>query len=128
MLDEDFVPYDESMELKKLGFDEPCYEAYNIDGNGGESGIPAENYHYRLDVISRPTISQAFRWFRENFNVFVSPNVISYSEGPRLWFFELNSTALSFGTDLGETDDYVRYEEAELACLRKLIKIAKDQK
>jgi hypothetical protein len=70
-----------------------------------------------------PTFSQAFRWFREKYGLFVSPNVISYEDGPYLWFFEINSTVLPFGTDLGETDDYKTYEEAELACLDKLIEL-----
>jgi len=59
--------------------------------------------------------------------LFVSPNVISYEDGPYLWFFEINSTVLPFGTDLGETDDYKTYEEAELQCLKKLIEIAKEK-
>jgi hypothetical protein len=120
MLDEDFVPYDESMELKKLGFDEPCYEAYNIDGNGGESGIPAENYNYRLDVISRPTISQAFRWFRDNYNL--NSWIEKYTkEDP--YIFQIPSA--NFEKIQGY---FGKYEEAELACLRKLIKIAKERK
>ena len=131
MIQKEFIPYEEALALKELGFDDPCFTHYlNSVLLKNSLVVNKREINSCFDQIrvAAPLYQQAFRWFRENFSVFVSPNVISYSDGPRLWFFELNSSVLSFGTDLGETDDYVRFEEAELAALRKLIKIAKDQK
>jgi hypothetical protein len=129
----EFVPHDRSLKLKELEFDEPCFSIWKNDkliSVGGHWGMNIthsmfgfEGDMFALDECRAPTFSQAFRWFREEYGLFVSPNVISYGDGPYLWFFEINSTVLPFGTDLGETDDYKTYEEAELACLDKLIEI-----
>jgi hypothetical protein len=123
-MDKNFIPYEESVALEALGFNEPCFAGYSI--------LTEKIEFYSKPLLTRdsftvdaPTYSQAFRWFREKYGLFVSPNVISYEDGPYLWFFEINSTVLPFGTDLGETDDYKTYEEAEIACLRKLIEIVK---
>jgi hypothetical protein len=124
----EFVPYALAVKLKELGFKERVLTFY-------ENIVP--KLHHKIigwdfntsftSYVSRPTYSQAFRWFREKYGLFVSPNVISYEDGPYLWFFEINSTVLPFGTDLGETDDYKTYEEAELECLDKLIEIVTKQ-
>jgi hypothetical protein len=146
-MDKDFLPYDIALELKQLGFNEPCF-GYYVDGElrginlGMEELGGVEPYYQRFGfhtlsnhdidnpnkiVVTVPTFSQAFRWFREKYGLFVAPNAISYENGPYLWFFEVNSTILSFGIDLGETDDFENYEEAELACLIKLIELVKNK-
>jgi hypothetical protein len=130
-MEKEFIPYELALDLKELGFDEPCntcYDKLEMTASYGENVFDYKNYNTSGYLVSRPTFSQAFRWFREKYGLFVSPNVISYEDGPYLWFFEINSTVLPFGTDLGETDDYKTYEEAELECLKKLIEIVKEQK
>lgn len=65
MLEKDFVPYEEALALKELGFDERCFAVYfnptqqlYFDKNINE---------FNKDVRTlAPTFSQAFRWFREN--------------------------------------------------------------
>lgn len=70
-LEKEFVPYNESLELKALGFDEPCFGEYRQwDGNepwlqlyqdlDGCSTDPAD-YEYTLEAKA-PTFSQAFRF------------------------------------------------------------------
>jgi hypothetical protein len=124
-MEKEFVPYEQALALKELGFDEPCFGWYNWTGKDLSL---TNNSYVDINPTPAPTFSQAFRWFREKYGLFVSPNVISYEDGPYLWFFEINSTVLPFGTDLGETDDYKTYEEAELECLKKLIEIVKEKK
>jgi hypothetical protein len=144
-MENEFIPYEQALELKELGFDEPCF-GYYVDGElrginlGMEELGGVEPYYQRFSfhtlsnhdidnpnkiVVTAPTFSQAFRWFREKYDLFVAPSVISYESDPYLWFFEINSIVLPFGTDLGETSDFKTYEEAELACLIKLIEITK---
>ena len=54
----EFVPYELALELKQLGFDEPCFGVYATkDGYVRKSA-----YDENGDA---PTYSQAFRWFRE---------------------------------------------------------------
>jgi hypothetical protein len=130
-MEKEFVPYDRSLKLKELGFKERCLTYYGGDKPMIYDGLTIHGWDHNtsfLNWTSRPTFSQAFRWFREKYGLFVSPNVISYEDGPYLWFFEINSTVLPFGTDLGETDDYKTYEEAELECIKKLIEICKKNK
>ena len=149
-----FLQQKEARSLLNLGFDEPCIACYNYNNKKKllfleEPQTNSELHEYVEDLLKKelevdnghqienfcqiesmfafttPTFAQAFDWFREKYGLFVAPNAISYENGPYLWFFEVNSTILSFGIDLGETDDFETYEEAELACLRKLISIVK---
>jgi hypothetical protein len=121
-MNKEFTPYQEALELKELGFNKPCLGYYfNKQLSFGARTSYGE-------VVEAPTYSQAFGWFREKYDLFVAPSVISYESDPYLWFFEINSIVLPFGTDLGETSDFKTYEEAELACLIKLIEIVKKNK
>tara|TARA_R110000868_G_C10826515_1_gene759011 strand:- start:602 stop:1039 length:438 start_codon:yes stop_codon:yes gene_type:complete len=143
-MQKEFCPYEQALALKELGFDEECFnrfytkpksKMFRVDEKGRY--YPIKNTSKKLytmgkdfvlndsNVILAPTFSQAFRWFREKHGLFVSPNIISYEDSPCLWFFEINSIILPLDTELGETNDYKTYEEAEFECLNKLIEIVK---
>ena len=132
-MNKEFVPYEQALALKGLGFDEPCLAFYNHQSilimmaqeNEEEVSTWKNSYVPLGKQYAAPTFSQAFRWFREKYGLFGAPNVISYEGGRYLWFFDINSIILPLGTDLGETYDYETYEEAELECLKKLIEITK---
>jgi len=104
-------------ELNKLGYkhytEHTVEELDNLPSNSDEK-------------ISEQAL--VLRWFREKHGLFVAPNVISYGDGPCLWFFEINSIIFPLDIDLGETNDYKTYEEAEFECLNKLIEIVKTKK
>ena len=132
-MNKEFVPYEQALALKGLGFNEPCF-GYYYTLNGKDWKFAEKSEYDRLDdeinigskfSLLAPTFSQAFRWFRKKYGLFGAPNVISYEGGRYLWFFDINSIILPLGTDLGETYDYETYEEAELECLKKLIEITK---
>ena len=117
-VDLEFVPDEEALALKELGFSEPCYKYIYIGDTGNNIDLKlevepseAENFNSESLCVSRPTFSQAFRWFREKYNLHY---FIDVSDG--VWFF-----------DRWSFDGYKTYEEAELACLRKLIEIANEQ-
>ena len=61
-MEEEFVPYDLALELKELGFDEPCFGYRDGCGYLMIKSIP----HC---VISAPTFSQAFRWLYQELGV-----------------------------------------------------------
>ena len=132
-MDKEFVPYDESLALKSLGFNEPCFgcheEIENRDykvilevtksiGINTLNGI--RNYNQE-DGVSAPTFSQAFRWFREQqewpidswIRHFISQQPRSY--GVFIWTRGQIIQAGVFST----------YDEAQLNLLRKLIEIVK---
>ncbi len=41
MITEEFAPYELALELKQLGFDEPCLASYYHAGRIGENASPA---------------------------------------------------------------------------------------
>lgn len=119
-LEKELVPYKESFYLKELGFDVPCFTYYKNDQLSDilelVKNSEMENVNNELyDYISAPTFSQAFRWFREKYvldNAILKDRfVIETEEDLPNWYYGFKS-----------------YEEAELACLRKLIEIVKNTK
>ena len=66
MIEKDFVPYEEALALKELGFDEPCFAVYF----NTTQQLYFDKYinEFNKDVRTlAPTFSQAFRWFREQY-------------------------------------------------------------
>ena len=136
MLEKDFAPYEPSLALKELGFDEHCFGYYSE----GELILNSHtNNHMQRFRYSAPTFSQAFRWFREKYELRHSITDFIDDETGIEWDYEISI----IGTDSDENgnykplvdysvDDETRkfktYEEAELACLIKLIEIANEQK
>lgn len=125
----EFIPYEQALELKELGFDEECIGHFRggevtlepcLSGwlselecrkNFEENGEP----YFEDGYCSAPTFSQAFRWFREKYGIIhcVGKNIHDYA-------FSVKSKI-----HIVEEYDYKTYDEAELACLKKLIEIVK---
>ena len=100
-MNKEFVTYEQSLELKKLGFNEPCYFAYirGVRENLSKPQLFVELIDFNKDFtfVSAPTFSQVFRWFEEKYSYFVdiktdtTPNEIlgfdyyikSWKFGPR---------------------------------------------
>ena len=118
-LEKEFAPYQESLDLKELGFDERCLGNYADDEN--HTLFTNGN---RPGKINAPTFSQAFRWFRKKYNLcgWVQE---SYFKGLKFHQYHISRfEALNIISDLFESE----YEEVELSCLRKLIEIVKNKK
>ena len=120
----EFVPYNEALALKELGFDEPCFGYYS-NGNlvyGNHTNNMMQRFRY-----SAPTFSQVFRWFREKYDLH-SEILLDQTTQPK-YCFEIHKYE-DFGNyeeiRIGEWFLYRTYEEAELACLVKLIEIVKE--
>lgn len=113
-LKKEFLTKEQALRLKDLGFFEPCIGVYR----NGEIVIttdPKDHYYYEDSAV---TYSQAFRWFRENhgINSYIKhecPDVEPYYE---------------YVIDEDVFDMFDTYEEAEVACIDKLIEIVKEQK
>jgi hypothetical protein len=117
-MEKEFVPYSEALALKELGFDEPCM-GYR---DGGGYLMIKETPHC---VISAPTFSQAFRWFRENYDLTVSINRNRKFKPVKRYEVIIDESTYEKINVYG-LDYYDSYEEAELECLKKLIKIVKN--
>ena len=116
----EFIPYQQASELKELGFDEPCFTYYYHDSGRIRTGLSIHinnGWTYkgtkRLETTLAPTFSQAFRWFREKHNLH---HEIEYNGFEYLGYVSEMTVNI-----------YKTYEEAELACLKKLIEIVKNK-
>ncbi len=126
IMQKEFITYEQALELKELGFDEPCFGYYNITwSKQNELLFPQyagelENWNEMTHLCSAPLYQQAFRWFREKHEV----KVISIG-GDKNKKFSYLLHLKDNSQVVGEKCN--TYEEAELACLKKLIELAKQQ-
>ena len=128
--EKDFVPYEQALALKELGFDEPCFSYYKNDQLSEIEEVinsKMRNVNNEIDdYISAPLYQQAFRWFREKYvlDSIVQPTY-STKYQYRVFNVETKSKVQVYGDYMGK--EFNTYEEAELACLKKLIEIVKQQ-
>jgi hypothetical protein len=116
----DFIPYCEALELKQLGFDEPCFRfqnniSYIIEEKGWLNWNEVEQF------VSLPTFSQSFRFFRDK----------KY-QAEILWRGDFDDFCwkigrFKYGSHFFSENGFKTYEEAELECLKKLIEIVKQK-
>lgn len=112
-----FVSYEPALDLKELGFDEPCFGFYTPEkqliiarGDCLQSIIK--------DAPIVPTFSQAFRWFREKYKMCHWV----YQSNDESYFYSILKQGRYLVTNSSE---YKTYEEAEIECLKKLIELCK---
>jgi len=144
MEDKEFIPYEEALALKELGFDEECLTIYYKDDNPKKllfsiaekySSNPEVAKHQSRDAIRDinfdkgwaikvPLYQQAFRWFREVYNLssFLDLMNPGYPNGDWDWTIRHKEYENCYASSTST------YEKAELACLRKLIEIVKSNK
>jgi hypothetical protein len=120
-MNKEFIPYEQALELKELGFKERCLGAFDSDGD-----LHIRNVDFQSDIngyCSAPLYQQVFRWFRKNHGLYSS--IIFKKSYPDNHVTGLEWYIIICGGDgvLFDTDGTYTYEEAELACLNKLIEI-----
>jgi hypothetical protein len=117
----EFVPYQPSLDMKELGFDKPCLTSYNE--NGKIFKVWENEIVIGITKCSAPLYQQAFRWFREKYGLFaeIKPYLIIGTE----WRYTITNRNNSSG--LPYEEEFETYEKAEIACLKKLIEIVKNQ-
>lgn len=104
-MNKEFVTYEQALALKELGFDEPCMSSRDMNNGKG--------------IIQLPLYQQVFRWFREKYKLHSTITSISQES----WQWHITKPGESLGKLYNE--DFYTYEEAELACLKKLIEVVK---
>jgi len=110
----EFLPYQQALELKELGFKEKC-AAHYLD----EDDLELKWEIYRnLSIntnycIQAPLYQQAFKWFREKYGY-------TFSIG------KTNTAVVHAGTTF-LFDGNATFEDAELATLKKFIESAKQE-
>jgi hypothetical protein len=118
-MEKEFVPYELALKMKQLGFDEPCFRYYQNGFlmNDNPYLVPKNSHLLNSEKeCSTPLYQQAFRWFRENYDLLGIPTHSRYTIISNKWV----------GQPL--YGNYNSYEEAELGCLEKLIEIVEQEK
>ena len=138
-MNDQFVPFEIALQLKKLGFDELCLAYYAspkklryVKTSHDESFIAAHWTNSKLigylkcfmiigakskTLCTAPLYQQVFKWFRNEHSLesFIEPaGYLGYS--------------YDIGGDTYSSPEGLEYEEAELACIYKLIEIVNSQK
>ena len=112
-MNKEFVPYEQALELKELGFDIPSISGYSYPDS---------------DKLLTQAIlyQQAFRWFRDKKLCDGSVSRHGDADGGYSYRWDI---VYEYGVyeERHFKKGYKTYEEAELACLNKLIEIIKNK-
>lgn len=127
-----FVPYELAVKLKELGFDENCFGFYQNDKSLTIGLEEADINHFtnkralKNETYScvAPLWQQAFDWFRKEHNLegytglcYFKDMTYGYNVTNYISKSHYEAQDRGFGT----------YEEARLACLKKLIELCKNR-
>jgi hypothetical protein len=133
IMKKEFISYEQALALKEIGFDEPCILLYRgLD----TQPVCQMDYEFKTDKksdyndetdywLTVPTYSQAFRWFREkyNLNCYIDRGG---AKGVYHAFVGGSEHGFLYGNNGNNLSEFT-YEEAELECLKKLIEIVKNK-
>ena len=130
MIEKEFIPYEEAFVLKEIGFAEPCLASYY---HAGKKLDICEYINHGEYTVLAPTFQQAFRWLRKKYwytalilcDSFQIVQQISTSKtlDSKTWEWKPIYITQTYHKEEGLKS----YDESELACLKKLIKIANDK-
>ena len=128
-MNKEFIPHEQAVKLKELGFDEECFIC-KVIGKEHLTYTPSDYEDFpeqKEKEVLIPLYQQAFRFFRENYNMFSKVDVDKTTE-PKFCYslsiFESYQFFEGWYDEVYNSELYYSYEEAELACLEKLIEIA----
>lgn len=147
----EFIPYEQALDLKELGFNEECFKFYYkknkklhkkyeecknfwSDSELIEQGWKQNEINEKRKSgekfeccvgITAPLYQQAFRWFREKYLLFGYPFLNDYQNYGYRIVEMISDENKELVYDWGTKDTY---EEAEQACLEQLIQIVNDDR
>lgn len=124
-MEKEFVPYEIALQLKELGFDEPCFGIWIGRGSKYDVMYVAKQEDAWMaeqnDGILAPTFSQAFKFIREKYNL-IGLVEGGYDNGKNIFTYVIWEGFKDIITD----DYFETLEEAEFICLNELIKMVKE--
>ena len=113
-MEKEFLPYQEALDLKELGFNEKCAAHYlDVDDLELKWRIYRNLSFNTNNCVQAPLYQQAFRFFREKYD-------FRYSIG------NTNISVVHYGTTQ-LLQDNATYEDAELATIKFFIEKAKQR-
>jgi len=127
-MEKEFVSYTQALALKELGFDEPCFgrwiEPTELSISAPKDDEYCQKQHEFSWTALAPLYQQAFRWFREKHSLIAYP-VWRIDNTWDMNIQKLDNNGLLSGQSTLAIIKKPTYEEAEQACLDKLIEIVK---
>jgi hypothetical protein len=121
----EFVPYQIAVDMKSIGFNEPCFGLYHNDKTLSPTQCKSHEQFYG-QVCSAPLYQQALRHFREKHDLDSFVKHLYKSTIKVGYYFGIDEyKGVKFQMDFDIW--YNTYEEAELECLKKLIEIVKNK-
>ena len=130
ILEKEFATHEQALQLKQLGFNEVCISVYSEK----DELSPLQNMEVRNSNVpsycTAPLRQQVFRWFREKHDLVGFSLPYSQSDEPPFIYIIairslVNNYDLSYDSVIGE--EYTTHEDAELACIDKLIETIKNK-
>ncbi len=136
-MEEEFIPYQQALDLKDLGFDENCLVteskvgfSRNPSHNMEDLPIQGQPYYWKnseihSDNCTLPLYQQAFKWFREKYELASHIDLLDRTHLGDTYYFRLIN--FTDGINSGATyEEFKTYQDAQQACLEKLIKLIKN--
>ncbi len=127
-----FITYKQAKQLKVLGFNDPCFSFFIDVDEFIYTNQKCLNYNLNNKRISAPIKQDAFKWFRDEHNLL--HEIISVQK--ESWLITIKDTTSTtergvyngkqWNCDDLNTNIPKTYEQAELACIDKLIEIIKN--
>jgi hypothetical protein len=132
-MEKEFIPYEQALDLEELGFNEPCFGYYIGLGDNKETPFKLiqiqsekEQFNWVDNVCHAPLYQQAFRWFREKHKLYHTINMFGDWDKPQ-YSYLVSGRTMNNPAHMWYFEDKDSHEEAELACLKKLIEIVKNK-
>jgi hypothetical protein len=126
-MEKEFIPYEQALALKELGFDEPCIGYATIEYKDVVHCGISFKIHKETDLPTKPfgvpLYQQVFRWFREKYRLDGKPEYFLND-----WYCFIINDMKGEDNSRRLFTEFPSYEEAELECLKKLIEIVKTKK
>jgi hypothetical protein len=93
-----FLPYKLALELKELGFDEPCFGFYIetkelIPASYSQEGTvyPSNSDLLISEWVSAPLYSQVIDFFEKEHNIFIGRTCYDDGKTPKRWVYHVDS-------------------------------------
>lgn len=128
-MQKEFVTYEQALALKELDYDEPCLAKFIVPGD-----LVLPGHYENTDVVCAtitqndiceahvlaPIKQQVFRWFRKNYKIrfYIQSAMADSGEYFKLLFPDGEQRGTAYDTN----------EDAENACIDKLIELFKQDK
>jgi hypothetical protein len=128
-MEKEFVTYKQALALKELGFDEDCLASFFIPNLHSIKFTATTKRNSTLLMgglgCTAPLKQQVLRWFREKYDLFGCIDL--HINTPSHWYVRIDVIEINDFIYHSEDEHtyFTTYEEAENACIDKLIELTK---